>query len=485
MLGSAVGFDFSAGKVRAVEIRKGLRKTEIAKTSLDEAGLGEFVSGELSPGFQSVTGISSPPLFLRVLEFPFRDSRKIRKVYRFELESAAGFGVGDENVYDYHEVRGGEGTEVIVPAFRRDDFETYLESTRAAGLDPSCVAFSPVAFSSLGDMIEGERPLLLVDMDGEHLNFSFFDESGLRRARNCDDALRKVKRNLGLEVLDFGEIAGDPARKKEFFDGCGPITDEIRKTARYFGGETGSEARSFVLTGGACALDGIEDVLGESLGKRVERISLPQLGPEDSPFFARAYALALYGSSSGRGGGKVNFRRERYRPPGAGKDLLRTFRVPVALFAGLFLLVAFSKVTGVVSARSQISSLRSQMEKEIRQEFPDALGRPDPFAFSREKLESVRLKLETVKGIRGAHSPLEVLMAVSGSVPEAVGMTLDEIRIEDGGEIRIRGRCGSYNEIASIEKAFSESRRFAEVRREKVEKAVNDTLKFEMSMVVK
>ena len=480
MLGSAAGFDFSGGKVRVVEIRKGLRRTEIRRTSLDPSGLGAFVREELSPGATTVTGISSSPLFMRVLEFPFRDSKKIRKVYRFELENSSGFGAEPEDVHDCHEVRVPAGTEVIAPVFRRSDFETYLDSTREAGLDPACVAFSPVAYSSLDGLIEGDRPLLLVDMDGEHLNFSFFDESGLRRVRNCDGALRGAG-----EFPDFGRINGDPALMKEFFENIGPVADEIRRTARYFESETGTETKSFVLTGGACELEGIEDALGGSLGGEVKRISLPKLGPEDSPLFARAYALALYGSSSGRSGGRINFRRDRYRPPGTGKDLLKTFRVPAVLFAGLVLLAAFSKVTGVVSARGQISSLRSQMEREIATEFPAAVGSPDPLEFSRAKLESVRRKLEIVKSIRGAHSPLEVLMAVSGGVPEDVGLTIEEIRIGEGGEVRIQGRCGSYNEIAAIEESFSRSRRFAEVKREQVKKAVNDTLKFEISMVLR
>ena len=480
-----MGFDFSAGKVRAVEIRKGLRRTEVRSTSLDRSGLGAFVREELSPGFTSVTGISSSPLFLRVLDFPFRDSNKIRKVYRFELDGAAGFDDGEDSVHDYHEARGRTGTELIVPAFRKEDFEAYLASTKEAGLDPACVAFSPVAYSSLDEFIEGDRPLLLMDMDGEHLNFSFFDESGLRRVRNCDDALRRARKGIAGEVPDFGKMNGDPELAKAFVENLGPVTDEIKKTVRYFESETGTEIRSFVLTGGACEFVGIEDALGEGLGKEVKKISLPQLGPGDSPLFARAYALALYGGSSGRNGGRINFRRERYRPPGAGKDLLRTFRIPAALFAGLVLLAVFSKITGVVSARSEISSLRSQMEKEIAAEFPEAVGMPDPLAFSRAKLEAVRGKLEIVKSIRGAHSPLEVLMAVSSGVPRDVALTVDEIRIGEEGEVRIQGRCGSYNEIAAIEKSFSQSRRFAEVKREQVKKAVNDTLKFEISMVVR
>ena len=488
MLGGFIGVDFSGGKVSTVTVRRGLRGTEIRKSSFTgELGSGDtsaFLKGEVSLGTRAVTGICSSPLLLRVLKFPFSDSKKLRGVYRFELENSTGFTLGEDALSDYHEVKRPEGTEIIVPAFEKGAFEGYLGSLRESGVDPDQVTFTPVAFSSLGEFIEGPRPLLLIDADQDHLNFSFFDESGLRRVRNCDDAVERVKKSLAADILDLRQINGDEEKKKAFLGSCRFIAEEIRNTMRYFEGESGEEVKSLVLTGGICEVDGVARELTEQLGREVKRIFIDQLGHKDSPFFARAYALALYGGSSGKGG-RLNLRRDGYRPRGMARDLLKEFRVPVALCAALLLVVVFGRVTEVVSARSKMNSIRSEMETDLRREFPEAAGTQDPVAFYGGKLEVINRKLDILKQVRGAHSPLEVLTAVSAAAPRDVSFSVDEIRVEDGGKAKIWGRSDSYEDIASIEKAFSESGSFTQVKMGQVGKAVNKGLKFEISMVVR
>ena len=142
-------------------------------------------------------------------------------------------------------------------------------------------------------------------------------------------------------------------------------------------------------------------------------------------------------------------------------------------------------MTETVSAKSKMSSLRSEMERDLREEFPEAAGTQDPVAFYSGKLEIINRKLDILKQVRGAHSPLEVLTAVSEAVPKDVSFSIDEIRIEDGGKAKIWGRGDSYEEIASIEKAFSESGSFTQVKMGQVRKGVNNSLKFEISMVVR
>ncbi|MXW43163.1 MAG: hypothetical protein F4X32_04225 [Candidatus Dadabacteria bacterium] len=488
MLGGFIGVDFSGGKVRTVTVRRGLKGTEVRKASFT-GGLGSgdtatFLKGEISLGTRAVTGICSSPLLLRVLKFPFSDSKKLRGVFRFELENSTGFTLGEDVLSDYHEVKRPEGTEVIVPAFEKEAFEDYLGSLQESGVDPDQVTFTPVAFSSLGELIEGPRPLLLIDADQDHLNFSFFDEGGLSRVRNCDDALERMKKSLATDVLDLEQINGDEEKNGAFLESCRFIAEEIRNTIRYFEGETGEEVKNLVLTGGICEVDGVVKELTEQLGREVKRIFIEQLGHKDSPFFARAYALALYGGSSGKGG-RLNLRRDGYRPRGMAGGLLKEFRVPVALCAALLLVFVFGRVTEVVSARSKMNSIRSEMEMDLRREFPEAAGTQDPVAFYRGKLEVINRKLDILKQVRGAHSPLEVLTAVSAAIPRDVSFSVDEIRIEDGGRAKIWGRSDSYEEIASIEKAFSESGSFTQVKMGQVGKAISSGLKFEISMVVR
>ena len=261
MLGGFIGVDFSGGEVRTVTIKRGLKGTEILKSSfpgeLGNSNTAGFLQGEISLGTQAIAGISFSPLLLRVLRFPFSDSKKLRRVYRFELENSTGFTLGEDVLSDYHEVKRPEGAEIIVPAFKKEVFENYLGSLKESGVDPDKVTFSPVAVSSLEKFLGERRPLLLIDIDQDHLNFSFFDKGGLRRVRNCDDALERMKRVLAVSALDFRQINGDEGRKKAFFESCRFIADEVETTARYFESETGEGIKSLVLTGGICKVEGI------------------------------------------------------------------------------------------------------------------------------------------------------------------------------------------------------------------------------------
>ncbi len=488
MLGGFIGVDFSGAKVRTVTVKRGLKGTEVRKASFAEGSTGgetsDFLGNEFSLGIRAVTGISSSPLLLRVLKFPFSDSKKLREVYRFELENSTGFTLGDDVLSDYHEVRRPEGAEAIVPAFEKGVFENYLGTLGENGVDPDQVTFTPVAFSSLEEFIEGPKPLLLVDADENHLNFSFFDQSGLSRVRNCDDVLDRARKHLGRETLDFQKINCDEEKKKAFFKSCRLIAEEIVNTIRYFEGEAAEGVKTIVLTGDICEVGGVEKELAECLGREVRRISIEPLGEADSPFFARAYALALYGSSSGKEG-RLNLRRDGYRPRGVTKGLLKELRVPIALCAALLLVVVLGRVAETVSARGKMNSIRSEMEADLREEFPEAAGTQDPVVFYKGKLEVINRKLDILKQVRGAHSPLEMLTAVSAAVPDNVSFSVDEIRIEDGGKAKIWGRSDSYEDIASIEKSFSESANFSQVKMGQVGKAVNSGLKFEMSVVVR
>ena len=488
MLGGFIGVDFSGGKVRTVTVRRGLKGAEVRKASfpgeLRSGNVADFLRNEVSLGVRAVAGISFSPLLLRVLRFPFTDSKKVRSVYRFELENSTGFSLGEDVLSDYHEIKTPEGTEAIVPAFEREVFESYLDSVRESGVDPEQVAFSPVAFSSLGEFLGEPRPLLLIDADQDHLNFSLFNQQGLSRVRNCDHAMEGIKASLAVDTLDFPQINGDGEKRKAFFESCSFIAEEIMTTARYFEGEAGEEIKSVILTGEICGMEGIAEELRRLVRREVKTIFIEQLGRKDSPFFARAYALALYGRSSG-GGGKVNLRRGGYRLSGVKRGLLKEFRVPVALCAALLLLAVFGRATEIVLAKGKISSIRSEMERDLREEFPEAVGTQDPIAFYRGKLEVINRKLDILKQVRGAHSPLEVLTAVSATIPKDVSFSVEEIRVEDGGKAKIWGKCDSYEEIASIEKTFSESGNFTQVKMGQVRKAVNNSLKFEISMVVR
>ena len=101
------------------------------------------------------------------------------------------------------------------------------------------------------------------------------------------------------------------------------------------------------------------------------------------------------------------------------------------------------------------------------------------------ELNKVNARLELVQGVVGKTPPLDVLKDLSLSIPGSIRLTIDEIDFENDKKVKMIGRCDSYQEVANIEKALSESGKFEKVNRDSTNPSVNNTIKFQISLVVK
>lgn len=488
MYGNFVGIDISGNKTRAVLIKRGIRETRFLKTislPLSESFEKEIFAllGDNSVfGYNFITGINEPPLSLRVLTFPFSDPVKIEQVYKFELENVSTFDT-EEKLVDYHMVKLENGGEALVCMFERESLEKTLSELFDVNIDPRFVTFTPFAFSSINNILKEERPILLVDLDGNQFNFCLFDGNGLRRVRNSNNTITNIKNSLGLESLDFAAIESSDSLKKLFLDNIDIIVDEIKKTTHYFETDIKKPVKSFILSGDICILSDIEKVIGKAIDKEVARIFIPELGSKDSPLFARSYSLALYSSKMGKG--DFNLRSGEYKYQNKKFDLKSTFLLPAILITILFLFVLFQNTTGYLSAKSEINFLNEAIQKEVKSSFPNVSKLPDPVLFINNELDEVQNKLNIIQEVKGDLAPLDVLNEISSSIPQDLEMYIDEIRFESSKSVRLWGRCDSYNEIASIEKSLNESGKFQKVERDQVSRAVNNTIKFVMSLVLK
>ena len=117
--------------------------------------------------------------------------------------------------------------------------------------------------------------------------------------------------------------------------------------------------------------------------------------------------------------------------------------------------------------------------------FPNVTAIPDPVSFMQNEVTKVQDKLEIIEEVKGSSTPLDVLRDLSITFPINLNIRVDEVRFETGKKVKLWGRCGSYKELASIEKILSESKRFADVKRDQVSRSVNNTVKFVISMTVR
>lgn len=484
MYGKFTGIDFNGNNVRICTVQSGFREQRIEKFFSIKTGEDRPVNSEEFRNalehngslFGNVsTNIPGNPLTIRVIKFPFSDPKKINKVYGFELENVSTFDPG-EKLHSYHLVRFDKGSEIIVCMYEKDQMRHFLEELNHNDIDPSFVTFSPLAFSSLNKYLPEKRPLLLVDTGNNEISFSLFDENGLRRVRSSaaiDPGIREA-----LDAVS-GDISADEVK-----DSLENFVAELKKTAHFFESELRQRIELFILSGDICRITGLEKYLAESLERDVEKIYISELGRNNSPFFARAYSLALYGARNGGGHG-LNLRVGEFEYAGKSYEFKKIFLAPAVLML-IFISLAFYKTASdYYTLESNVEDLRSQIQGEVKETFPNASNVPDPVKFMQDELGKIEEKLQLIEEVKGGSTPLDVLRDLSLSIPENVDLKLDEVRFESGKKLKIWARCDSYKEIAALEKTLADSGRFENVSREQVSRAVNNTIKFVLALVLK
>ncbi|MGI9554161.1 MAG: hypothetical protein ACR2NC_04480 [Thermodesulfobacteriota bacterium] len=489
MYGKFIGIDLSNNDLKLCAVNRSLREERFEskkRITLPEKVLDSDVE-LFSPlddldisTYDISTAIPTSPISMRVLSFPFKDSKKIKQVYKFELENITTHNP-DEKLHSYHLVKLEENSEVLVSMFEKADMESFLEHLHSNGIDPRFVTFSPFAFSSLNTRLTQERPLLLVDISSNEMNFILFDEKGLRRVRSSSNVLANFVTGLGIEDrenFNFYDIEGTKVEKSNFQ----PLITEIVRTTHFFETELKKEVKSIVITGDVCLLDGVEELISEGLNKPVSKIFISELGEKDSPIYAKSYAIALYGIHSGQD--DLNLRINEFEYKGKGQEIRKTFLIPLLLFSVLLIITFYRNISDVMASRTSVKSMQSEMQEEVKEVFPNISVIPDPVSFMEAEVVKVQDKLELIEEVKGGSTPLDVLRDIAITFPGYLNIRVDEIRFESGKRVKIWGRCSSYKNIAAIEKILSDSKRFKDVQRDQVSQSVNNTVKFVISMVV-
>lgn len=497
MFGKFVGIDFNNGKVVICEVDRsffgheiGMKESVSSQLRTADSPDGEKnITSSLLSGFDLAdhnvcAAITKQAISVNILRFPFKDSGKVKQAYKFELGNETLYDP-DEKLNSYHLAKRKTFSEALVAMFERSDMESFIDHMKSYGLDPSFVTYAPFAFSSLNKHLSNERPLLLVDVNSSDMNFILFDEEGIRRVRSANEALSEFTSGLGVENKDgftFSGVCGEKIEKEKF----DPLIKEVARTMHFFEKELREDIRSVVLTGEMCLLEDIEEVFTESLDKQVSRIFIEDLGEENSPIFAKSYAIALYGAYANQD--SMNLRIDEFKFKNRGldiKNIKKNFLFPALLLAAFLTLTFYRGISETMSSGKDVKTLRTELQREVKKVFPNvASAIPDPVSFIQAEVLKMRDKISLIEEVKGGSTPLDVIRIITSIFSSDLDIRVDEVRFESGKQIKIWGRCSSYKDIAKVEKILSESEKFAEVKREQVSQSTDNSVKFIMSMVV-
>ncbi|HSE83557.1 MAG TPA: hypothetical protein VLB01_03315, partial [Thermodesulfobacteriota bacterium] len=110
---------------------------------------------------------------------------------------------------------------------------------------------------------------------------------------------------------------------------------------------------------------------------------------------------------------------------------------------------------------------------------------PKPVIFLENEVNKVRDKLILFQGIRGGSTPLDVLKGISMGIPQDKNVTVEEVAFMDDKTIRLVGKSSSYEEVSGVEKALSYMQMFERVVIDSTDTALNNSIKFQMTLVLK
>jgi Tfp pilus assembly PilM family ATPase len=497
MYGKFTGLDLGTDNTKVILIRRGFRDLELLQTLTFKSesfnqdnvhNLRSVFSENSLPTNEVATAIPFEPISIKVIQFPFVEPKKIDQVYGFELENVSTIDP-DDKVHGYQLVRRGNKAEALVCMFEKDHMRRLLDKCGVQGIDPKVVTYGPVAMAALERYLPKERPLIIIDIGATRTGFSVFDGGGIRRVRSTSKAGNLVTEGLSkllgvpydrAELIKRQGLVGDYASAIQ--ESLDSLLGEIKKTFKFFEMELKEDVKTVLLSGGMSQMPGISDYFKDRLGKEVRQIFIPDLGLS-SPTFVQSFAIALYGSALKRS--DLNFRKGEYQYTGSDEELKKKFVMPSVLLSIILILLLYRHGSGYFELKNRIDRIEEQIEANVKEAFPDIKVIPKPVEFLESEFNKTNGKLELVEGVVGKTPPLEVLKDISLSIPSSIGLTVDEVDFENDNRVKIIGRCDSYQEVARIEKALAESGKFEKVNRDSTNPAVNNTIKFQISLLVK
>lgn len=159
--------------------------------------------------------------------------------------------------------------------------------------------------------------------------------------------------------------------------------------------------------------------------------------------------------------------------------------IPAVLLALLILLFFYRTGERYFELKNRVEKMEAQIEREAREAFPSVKVIPKPVIFLENEVKEVRDKLVLFQGIRGGATPLDVLKNISVGIPQDTNVTVEEVTFMDDKTVRVIGKSNSYEQVSEIEKALSDIQMFNRVAIDSTDTSLNNSIKFQMTLVLK
>jgi general secretion pathway protein L len=436
-----------------------------------------------------VSAISAHTTFVRNLQLPFRDLRKIRDVLKFELESHIPYPV-EEVIVDFAKVEDTEsgGCEVLAVAVPKAAVAEHLRIFELAGLTPDIVDWE--VFGELNSYLAwrgaeatASGPVALINLGASKTTVKILEGGRLRFTRSIargghslTEAIRH-RLNVTSTQAEILKLSAHPSERAQIAEPVetflAALTKEIDHTLLAFAtrAEEGETIQEIILLGGGARLLEAPEFFRERYGVPTtvfdadQRLLPPSplaLHPQAAPVMAVALGVARrYLTRKAPG---LDFRREAFILRKSYEEIrgqLISLGALVSLLVGLSL---FNFYYHLRTKEVRYAQFQRQVETIFRDTFPDVRRVSNEVAQAREKVREIESNL---KGVGALHDPqgssLEMLRELSLRTPQSLQVKVVDLALSPEG-ISMSGETTSYEAIESLKKALASSPYYDEVK---------------------
>jgi general secretion pathway protein L len=396
-------------------------KGQVSVVSLQERGyadsdqltnhLKEVLAGEFSIGDQLVTCLPARKAYVRRLEFPFQDEKKIAAAIPFSLSTQLPVAI-DQCATSVQPVQTTEkGATVVAAAVPTETLQSLLAEFEAANVPLHLVDLSPFCYAAgIGEEInEG----LIICATKHETTVSMLQKGHLTDYR----VLPTI-----AEPIQTGQIQ--------------QLLREIRVLK-----QTGGEGDlSIILMGDRGTPELVETLQKNELN--VEVLSLDFGGHQVDSEFLPAVALALRAKTA-RIDQSFNFRSGRYALKGEWANLKRKLILLASLLSLAVVVLISSMILRYVDQANRADQLQAEMVSVYKSLFPEATTIVDVPLQLKSGIRDLQEKGSLITG--GQSSALAVLKEIS-RLPDLVTVEFQEFALNSE-ELKLSGQTSSFEAV--------------------------------------
>lgn len=522
-----IGIDIGSSSIKIVELCRTLNgfrlENFLYKELTIEEGMShkEVISSTLGSlveenAIKEETVVSSIPpqaAVLRNITLPFKDTKKIRQIIKYEIESDIPFPIDDMTVdFMVTNRESPEKTDVMVVAVNKNVIRDHLEVLNNCGLDPYMIdinsfalcnsfaflqyqnqnlgSYSAFDFRSLFDLWKKDHDhegpgdsTALIDIGAGKTSINIL-RGGILKFTRClpkggNYITEAIMKGLNItyteaEKLKRSEEIVDITQLSDIVDSAlADIQRDIARSFHYYKTRYKEETiiNEIILTGGCSKTKFIVDNFSRRFNIKTSLFNFCEDIPHSpgnislsdiSPFLPVGMGLALRGIN--KGNISVNLRKEEFLFRKSYHDIKGRLIFAAASLIFIFLLSVFDLYYHLSVKEERFNSLSTQVRSIFMETFPEVKTIVNEVQQMKSKIKENNDKLRGFGGVVGAQlSSLELLRELSLRIPEDIKIDITEMMITQE-TIRINGRTDSFDSIDDIRKGLEGSSYFKEVK---------------------